>query len=112
MFQSLDAGQRQRLAELTLPLPSARLRLEPGDGRLPFVLAVMAEEGLQLNQLKVQGVRDLFFARGERAVVVKATRLHYEDREDDCHPTKHKLLLCFELPRGSYATLVVKRISL
>ena len=30
---------------------------------------------------------------------------------DELHPGRRKLVLSFDLPRGSYATLIVKRIT-
>jgi tRNA pseudouridine13 synthase len=64
-----------------------------------------------LSQLKVKGIRELFFSRGERAALCSPAEMHFEWNEDDRHPGKRKLRLKFELPRGSYATLLVKRIA-
>jgi tRNA pseudouridine13 synthase len=34
-----------------------------------------------------------------------------EPRDDDLHPGRLALRLAFELPKGSYATILVKRIT-
>ncbi len=110
MHRQLEEAQLTTLAALSLPLPTARLKLEDTDPRAPLVHGVLAEEGLELRQLKVPGIRELFFSRGERAALCRPANLEYEGGPDDSHPGRHQLLLRFELPRGSYATLLVKRL--
>jgi tRNA pseudouridine13 synthase len=111
MYRGLDEGQRREVARLVLPLPSARARLDPGDPRTALVESVLAQEGLELGRLKVQGVRELFFSKGERAAVCLPEGLRSEAGPDDLHPGRQRLVLDFDLPRGSYATLIVKRIT-
>jgi tRNA pseudouridine13 synthase len=111
MVRRLDEAQRQELARLVLPLPSARARLDPADPRTPFVQSVLAEEGLALEQLKVKGVRELFFSKGDRAALCRPEGVRCEAAPDDLHPGRQRLVLAFDLPRGSYATLIVKRIT-
>ena len=71
----------------------------------------MAEEGLELHELRVKGVRELFFSKGERAAVCVPSGMQSETAADERHAGKQKLGLSFELPRGCYATLIVKRIT-
>src|SRR5262245_732781 len=66
MVRGLDEAQRRELEALSLPLPSARLKLDAGDPRAAVVEAVLADEGLTLRDLQVKGVREMFFSRGER----------------------------------------------
>jgi tRNA pseudouridine13 synthase len=105
---SLDAEQRAELTALQLPLPSARLKLDAADARAEVVQSVLAEEGLQLHDLQVRGVREMFFSKGERAALFTPAQLAHESGADELHPHRCKLILSFELPRGCYATLVVK----
>jgi tRNA pseudouridine13 synthase len=111
MHRGLDEPVFQELAGLSLPLPSARAKLEPGDPRADLIHATLAAEGLQMSEMKIRGVRELFFSRGERAALCLPAVLKYGWREDDMHRGKLKVTLSFELPRGSYATLLVKRIA-
>ncbi len=92
-------------------MPSARLRLPENDERLRLASAILAEEGLELRQMQVKGVRELFFSKGERAALCLPSALTVEDGDDELNPGRGKLTLSFELPRGSYATLIVKRIT-
>jgi tRNA pseudouridine13 synthase len=107
----LDESQCRVLDELMLPLPTARLHLDPADSRLPLIREVLAEEGLELSQLKVKGVREMFFSKGERAARCVPAALTYEFAEDELNKGRMKAVLAFEMPRGSYATLIVKRIT-
>lgn len=111
MHRHLDPAQLRELRELSLPLPSARTKLEPDDPRLAVVREVLAEEGLELRQLQVKGIRELFFSKGERAALCLPTELVHETGPDEHHAGQQRLTLAFDLPRGSYATLVVKRVT-
>lgn len=111
MHQRLDPGQFQALRELMVPLPSARLHLDASDPRTALVNAVLAEEGLEPRQLQVKGVREMFFSKGERPALCVPAGLRWQADTDELNPGTQKLLLAFELPRGSYATLIVKRID-
>lgn len=111
MHRNLGPETRAELAALQLPLPSARLKLDPSDPRLPFMDAILAEEGLEMKQLQVKGLRELFFSKGDRAGLCLPTNLTFESGTDELQPRKSKMVLAFDLTRGSYATLVVKRIT-
>jgi tRNA pseudouridine13 synthase len=111
MQRGLDAEQLAALAALHLPLPSARTKLDAADPRAELVGAVLAEEGLELKQLQLKHFREMFFSKGERAALCLPTGLQWQAGEDERHPGKQKLELAFELPRGSYATMIVKRIQ-
>ncbi|MBI1917547.1 MAG: tRNA pseudouridine(13) synthase TruD [Planctomycetes bacterium] len=107
----LDAEQFHHLAAATLPLASARLKLAPDDPRGELVRAVLKEEGLELEQMKLKGFREMFFSRGERSALCLPGKLLAFAEADDLHRGKMKWQLAFELPRGCYATLVVKRVT-
>lgn len=109
--RTLDEAQRAHVSELRLPLASARLHLEENDPHRALVDKILAEEGLELGQLKIKGVRELFFSKGERAGWCAVADLSHETGADEHNPGRRKLILQFELPRGSYATLLVKRLS-
>ncbi len=106
----LEATHRDELAGLVLPLPSARLKLDADDPRRRLIDEVLAEEGLRLEQMQVKGIRELFFSKGERAALCLTERLEYETGVDERHAGRARLVLAFDLPRGSYATLLVMRM--
>lgn len=104
-------GVTERWQGLTLPLPSARLRPDLGSEWYRLAEAVLADEGLTLATLKVPGLAKPFFSKGERAACVRPAGLRAEPGEDELNRGRRKLTLTFELPRGSYATMLVKRAT-
>ncbi len=96
---------------LTLPLPSARIKNEAGAPWAKLVDEVLEEEGLTLAELKVKGMHKPFFSKGERAGCIRPANLSHQAAVDDLNRGREKLTMTFELPRGCYATMVVKRIT-
>jgi tRNA pseudouridine13 synthase len=111
MHRSLDEAGLAELRGLSLPLPSARLKIDDTDPRAALIREMLAGEGLELRQLQLKGFRAMFFSKGERAALCLPAELHHEVADDELHPGRQKLLLAFDLPRGSYATLIVKRVQ-
>lgn len=107
----LAPEHRQRLLETSIPLPSSRTRVADDDPLRRFVDRVLAEDGLTLADMQVRGVREIFFSRGERSAHILARRLRWSSADDETRRGRQKLVLSFELPRGSYATLLIKRIG-
>lgn len=109
-FRELTPEVATRLQELQLPLPSARQKLEPGPIQ-SLLDGVLAGLGLEQRELRVKYPRDSFFSKGERLAVVRPGRLEYEVDADELYPKRQKLTLRFDLPRGSYATILIKRLT-
>lgn len=108
--QRLDDAARDRLHAMAIPLPAARSEFDPAAPWADAAVRVLAAEGLEWSQLKIKGVRKPFFTRGERAAFVVPARLMGEVNDDELHAGRAKLTLTFDLPRGCYATMVVKRV--
>lgn len=111
MHRRLEEAQFRALAALVLPLPSARLKLAPDNPLAPLVHEVLAREELELHQLRVRGIRTLFFSKGERPALCLPRDLQSQTATDERHGGRQKVVLDFELQRGCYATLVVKRVT-
>ena len=108
-FHSLDEPQRRELSNLRLPLPSARLKLETGP-LFDRLQRVLAEFGLEPREMRVKYPRDSFFSKGHRAAIYLPTNWQHESAPDDLYESRRKLTLAFDLPRGSYATILIKRL--
>src|SRR5262245_44114555 len=109
MPRRLTTDQLKALLELQLPLHSARIRLDDADPRKRYYDQVLAEDGVAIDQFKLKGLREVFFSKGERAAWCMPADLQWEANPDEARARHQKLLLRFALPRGSYATLLVKR---
>jgi tRNA pseudouridine13 synthase len=104
-------GITEKWQALTLPLLSARQKPEPGAEWFRAAEAVLAEEGLTLAKLRVPGLNKPFFSKGDRAACVLPAGVRAEPGDDELNRGRRKLLLSFDLPRGSYATMFVKRVT-
>ncbi|MEW4486958.1 tRNA pseudouridine(13) synthase TruD [Thalassoglobus sp. JC818] len=110
-----DLVEKQKLGdlwEMQIPLPSARL-LKQNDTD-PNVLEIVnngiEKLGWRLEEIKVRTPRDRFFSRGLRSVIVPVNDLSWKVSEDDLFEGRDKLTLKFTLPKGSYATMLIKQI--
>jgi tRNA pseudouridine13 synthase len=108
--RQLDVPQLQDLREMQLPLPSARLRGQ--DPLTNWIDQSLSQWGWPLKDLKVRYPRDRFFSRSRRPVLISATDLHAEFSTDELDSSRQKLALRFSLPRGAYATMLVKRLGI
>jgi len=110
VFTSTDDAQRELLATTSLPLPSVRAKVPPGP--IADVLnEVIKQEGMELRQMRIKHPKDSFFSRGDRRVVVKPESGSATSGPDDLYPKRQLLRLEFQLPRGAYATMLIKRLG-
>ena len=109
--KAMEGDLAQAWRQLQLPLPSARVGLEENDPRLPLLAAVLDEEHLTLEQFKLKGLPDMFFFKGERAAAFWPEQVSLESANDQRRPGQLAMRLKFDLPRGCYATMVVKRLT-
>ncbi|MDA1230725.1 MAG: tRNA pseudouridine(13) synthase TruD, partial [Planctomycetota bacterium] len=106
----LSAETAAKLNDAELQLPCARIDRPDG---LPGELldAVLQEESIELRELRVKYPRDSFFSKGMRRVMIRPAGMSCSVDRDDLYEGRKKLTLSFELPRGSYATILVKRLT-
>lgn len=109
-FRELNDAERGVVHQMELPLPSARLHLEDSP-LLPLYQRILTDQGLELRELRVKYPRDSFFSKGERAAVVVPQDWSCVVGADDRYPGRQRVTLQFRLPRGAYATIVVKRLT-
>jgi tRNA pseudouridine13 synthase len=108
--KSLNDEQCAKWHSANLPLPAARWRLDPSAEYAPAAQRILAVEGFAWEDIKIKGLRKPFFTKGERATWCIPADLAAEPGDDERNAGRSKLTLKFVLPRGSYATLVVKRL--
>jgi tRNA pseudouridine13 synthase len=96
------------LRALNIELPARKVQYSPG------MLAdaageVLAAEKLTLDALRLKGTEHLQFRGGSRAALVFPANLRAgSEQPDDLYPGRKKLRLDFQLPPGSYATILIK----
>jgi len=109
-YRRLDAAQRAEVRSGSLPLPSARLHIEPGPVE-ELIREALQPTGLRLRDLQVDYPRDSFFSKGDRAMALWPEEVSHEVRPDDVYAGRWQLVLSFRLARGCYATMLVRRLA-
>jgi tRNA pseudouridine13 synthase len=107
-YRSLDAATHDRLAELAIPLitPSQKFEGEPSEA----MARVLAEEKVEPRMFRLKKLRKTFFGKGMRDAIVAPAGQKAVPGEDELNKGRKKLTLSFELPKGSYATILIKRL--
>jgi len=109
-YSRLNEETRKLIHGTELPLPSARIKLEEGPMQR-LVEQSLAEGGLTLREIRVKYPRDSFFSKGWRRAAFAVESLTHQIADDELYRRRKKLTLRFDLPRGSYATILIKRIA-
>jgi tRNA pseudouridine13 synthase len=108
--RGLDPDQARALRDWPIPLPSSRNPVPEGE-RGQWVQELLADYQLSWPDLRVRHLKDVFFSKGSRPALVFPERLEALVADDEIHRGKKLLRLSFELGKGSYATILVKRIT-
>ncbi|HVJ83672.1 MAG TPA: tRNA pseudouridine(13) synthase TruD, partial [Planctomycetia bacterium] len=107
--RSLEADSPWRNRNLLLP--SAREKFPPGPEK-EALARILSEVGLEERELRVKTPRENFFSKGERAAWFFPQDFAWKTDVDERYPGRRKIVLTFRLPRGAYATILVKRLEL
>jgi len=91
-----------------IPLPSSRLKMQPEDPFYFLINSVLAEEGFLLEKMKIPGNSKMFFSKGERKAFYFAKKMDAEVFDDTLNRNKKAVKIRFDLPKGAYATLLIK----
>jgi len=107
-FDEIDEKNFEYLKNLQIPTASSKAKMPQGIIEKIYN-EILSERGVRPAQFNLKKIRQAFFKSNERAVVV-IPEIQYKIEEDEIYEGKNKLILGFILPRGSYATMLVKRI--
>ncbi|MEO0083943.1 MAG: tRNA pseudouridine(13) synthase TruD [candidate division WOR-3 bacterium] len=111
-YQQLTDAQLTYLKTLTIPAPSYKTSFS--DAKIKNLMSVvLAKDNLQLSDLKLDlGIKGIFFKPYLRNAIVFLDDIKLsEPSPDEQYPKKYKLSLEFSLPKGSYATILIKRLT-
>jgi tRNA pseudouridine13 synthase len=111
-YRSLPPAAAGEARSRILPVPGYDTVC--ADQRVRAMLGeVLAKEEITLADLRVRQMHRIHVGGVERAAIVAPGDLTVSGPEDDeMYPGKRKLTLGFFLPRGSYATILIKRLVL
>jgi tRNA pseudouridine13 synthase len=101
------------LKELDIPLVTHKTQIPGQNEEIQKIFyQILEEEGIELKDFKIRGMKKTYFRKGNRPALIFPQNLSAGGiKRDELNNGKMKLLMEFELPRGSYATILVKRIS-
>ncbi len=106
----MEPARVETLRKLDLPLPSARTPAPAGE--LGEIAArILAPFNLAWTDLRVKHLKDVFLSKGNRPALFFPRELKADAEDDTLYPGRRALRLAFELGKGSYATILVKRIT-
>lgn len=97
-------------SETQLQLPSARCKGISTEARA-LCDAALEPYQMTLDKMKISFPRDRWFSRAKRNCIIRPDNLTAVADDDEDYPGRQKLTLSFFLPRGCYATMLVKSIS-
>ena len=99
----------QYLKGLNIPMPASNVRM-PDRLAEETYSEVLGSNGVKPPMFNNRKIRQAFFKGVERPAIVIPEGLSVGTGEDEIYKDRKKLVLKFFLPRGSYATMLVKRL--
>jgi len=97
------------LSTLIIPTAAAKTRM-PDEITDQIYQEVLATEGINPKMFNRMKVRQAHFESFERPAIIFPKDLSCEVANDELNPSKKRLNLKFFLGRGSYATIMIKRM--
>jgi tRNA pseudouridine13 synthase len=107
-YRALQPAAHDRLAELAIPLITPSEKFE---GELAEVTSsLLQEEKVEQRQFRLKKLAKTFFGKGRRDALMAPAGLTSSTGDDELNRGRRKMTLSFELPKGSYATVLLKRL--
>jgi len=107
-YRTIDPRSHDRLAELAIPLitPSEKFEGEIAE----ITSAILQDEKVEQRQFRLKKLAKTFFGKGRRDALMAPGGLTASTADDELNRGRRKMTLSFELPKGSYATVLLKRL--
>jgi tRNA pseudouridine13 synthase len=97
------------LKGLSFPIPSSKARM-PDEAVQEIYEEILKTNGIRPSMFNNIKIRQAFFKSVDRKAIVFPENLSFQTARDEIYRGKEKLILKFCLPRGSFATMLVKRL--
>jgi tRNA pseudouridine13 synthase len=113
-WRELPEDVFQDWAGLSLPLLAHDSDIGGFPGEVQAAVAMALEaEGMEISDLRVTGLRNVRLRGAVRPLMVRPADLDLVGPcDDDLNPGRLKLTVKFGLPKGAFATIVMKRLGL
>lgn len=111
-WRSLDDSNLAYLGGLEMPTAAAKMEFSDDLIRRLFE-GILEEKGLTAGSFRTKALRQVSFRSFfRRPLIIPGDPKTLAAGDDELHPGKKKWTLSFTLPRGSYGTMLVKRLML
>jgi tRNA pseudouridine13 synthase len=111
-WHRLDEATLAYLRDLKLPTPAARMHF-PDDFSRQLYCQLLEDNNLSFSSFRTRALSRVFFRSFERRVLLYPQELQVIGYgQDELYPKMKSLVLSFTLPRGAFATMLIKRITL
>jgi tRNA pseudouridine13 synthase len=111
-WENIGADAFSYLGGLEIPTAAARMNFQDDLTRSLFN-DILKENGLTPGSFRTKALRRVYFRSFQRKALVIPQDLQTAGlASDELHPGRKKWALSFFLPRGSYGTMLVKRLTL
>ena len=89
--------------------------LVPSEAEKRIIDKVLAKEGVRIDDFRIKDAVGNFFKSRERQVLLKPNNFHLsqpmiDELNDRGRENRFKMIVKFELPKASYATIIIKRL--
>jgi len=109
-YLSLPKEKIEQWKDFSFPLPVHSV--QPGKELGEIYEEVLAREDLTLRDFKLRGMKNTYFPKDERKLLILPEDLKIIKIENDSlNKNRLALTLRFSLPSGSYATILIKRLT-
>ncbi len=96
---------------LQASIPTVGSKMQVSDSEIDTITKkVLQENNLTLSAFNIKKIRQAYFKSNPRKAAVVPEKLASDCSDDEKNPGKKKIILKFELPPGSYATMFIKRL--
>ena len=110
-YRQLPTEALESLQGLSIPFVTHRTVYNDSTIRQIFE-GILKEEGIRMEDFKIRGMVKTYFRKGERNAIIFTDKLSVTAAEsDELNKGKQKMTVSFEIPRGAYATILVKRLT-
>lgn len=108
-YRNADRETSSYLRRLRIPMPASRMEF-PDERVKDIYQKVVDERGIRYSWFNTRQIRQAYFKSTEREALVFPGQFRLKAAMDESAPHKKKAVMEFTLPRGSYGTMLVKRI--
>ncbi|RLF29261.1 MAG: tRNA pseudouridine(13) synthase TruD [Thermoplasmata archaeon] len=111
-YKKLSSSEIQNIP---LSFKTISHKIQPSEFEQKIISKILSQEGVALDDFDIKKTTGNFFKTRERAIIIKPNNLLLSDPVKDelnyrGRNKRFKITLSFTLPKGSYATIVTKRM--